>query len=130
MRRVLFWLTDRSAVKQTMLRPVEWISRQGHFATSLFRPLDVSDWDYANEECREWKNPFDTAYVSRDSFYDLYELAAEEAADMIREFRQALPRESPCWRLLRTGDFPAICREFTPLTREERRKNSETDRQL
>lgn len=57
MRRVLFFLTDRSAVKQTLLRPLEWVSGQGHFATSLFRPLDVSDWDYANEEKKEWKKP-------------------------------------------------------------------------
>ena len=92
MRRVLFFLTDRSAVKQTLLRPLEWVSGQGHFATSLFRPLDVSDWDYANEEKKEWKNPFDLSYTSRESFYDLYDLAADEAVDMILAFRQAIPR--------------------------------------
>lgn len=130
MRRVLFWLTDRSAVKQTMLRPLEWISGQGHFATSLFRPLDVSDWDYANEERREWRNPFDTAYVSRDSFYDLYELAAEEAADMIREFRQALPRGKSMLEITQdrgfSSDLPGIYASYKGRTEE----NSETDRQL
>lgn len=41
---------------------------------------------------RNGKNPFDLSYTSRDSFYDLYDLAADEAVDMILAFRQAIPR--------------------------------------
>ena len=92
MRQALFFMTDRAMLRQKLLlRPVERLSRHGHFASSLMRPLDTGDWDYGNEAHREWHNPFDASYTSRDSFADLYDLAAAEAADMIRAFVQALP---------------------------------------
>lgn len=92
MRRVLRLLTDRREWKQKlMIRPVETISRQGHFATSLMRQADVSDWDYANEAGKPWHNPADPQQTSRDSFYQIYELAAVEAEDMIVAFLDALP---------------------------------------
>ncbi|MCI8553372.1 MAG: hypothetical protein HFJ80_00300 [Clostridiales bacterium] len=91
MRRALALMTDRFALRRAALRPVEMLSGRGHFATSLLRPLETSDWDYANESGREWRNPFDETYASRDSFYELYDRAADEAANMIAEFREALP---------------------------------------
>ncbi len=91
MRQALFFMTDRSLLRQKLLlRPVEKLTRGGHFATSLLRPLNTGDWDYANERHAEWKNPFDEDYTSTDSFFDLYDLAANEAADMIIEFLGAL----------------------------------------
>lgn len=65
--------------------------RQGHILTSLLRPVHADDWDYANEEHRRWSNPFDSSYSSHDGFFDIYDLAAAEAADMIRAFHEALP---------------------------------------
>lgn len=107
MRRAMSLMTDRSALRQALLRPVEVLSGQGHFATSLLRPLDVSDWDYANEARREWKNPFDEAYVSRDSFFELYDRAADEAADMIAAFREALPQGKSMVEITQDRGFPS-----------------------
>ncbi len=91
MRQAVNLMTDRSQMRRRLLHTAEKIGRQGHLATSLLRPEDVSDWDYANERHREWKNPADESYHSTDSFFDLYELAAAEATDMIGEFLAALP---------------------------------------
>lgn len=92
MRRILRLMTDRRQLRQKLLlRPIEAVGRHGHFATSLMRPADASDWDYANEAHRPWHNPADPLLTSRASFYDLYELAAAEAQDMILAFREALP---------------------------------------
>lgn len=44
------------------------------------RPADTGDWDYANESHARWVNPFDEAYESTDSFFELYDLAACEAS--------------------------------------------------
>ncbi len=55
------------------------------------RPADTGDWDYANESHARWVNPFDEAYESTDSFFELYDLAACEATDMILAFLDALP---------------------------------------
>lgn len=91
MRQAMRLMTDRTLFRQRALHPLESLARQGHIATSLLRPLDTNDWDYANEAHREWRNPYDDSYVSRDSFLDLYELAVTEAVDMIDAFRGALP---------------------------------------
>jgi hypothetical protein len=90
MRQALSLMTDRSAIRQKLLHPIELVSRRGHSATSLLRPLDTDDWDYANENHRQWKNPFDESYTSKDSFSDIYQFAAAEAVDMIRAFLDAL----------------------------------------
>ena len=77
-------------LRQKLLRPLEKLSGKGHIATSLLRSADVSDWDYAIEAHKEWHNTFDKNYTSTDSFYELYELAAHEAVDMIDAFMKAL----------------------------------------
>ena len=91
MRHAIGLMTDRSQMRQKLLYPLEKLGGKGHIATSLMRRADVSDWDYANESHREWRNVFDENYVSTDSYYDLYELAAQEAVDMIGAFLEALP---------------------------------------
>lgn len=92
MRQGTTLLTDRTLLKQkALIRPLEKLVHKGAFASSLMRPEDTSDWDYANESHAQWVNPFDEAYVSTDSFFELYDLAACEAADMILEFQNALP---------------------------------------
>ncbi len=91
MRQALWLMTDRTQMRQRVLHPLEKIAGQGHALTSLLRPAQVGDWDYANEKHALWTNPFDEQYTSSDSFYDLYEWAACEAADMIVEFLDALP---------------------------------------
>ncbi len=91
MRRVVSLMTDRTLLKQRLLiAPVEKLARKGAFASSLMRPADTRDWDYANEGHARWVNPFDTAYESTDSFFDLFDLAACEATDMILAFLDAL----------------------------------------
>ena len=92
MRRAAGLMTDRSLLRQKLLYPVEKLGGKGHIATSLLRPSDVSDWDYANEAHREWTNIFDKKYTSSDSYYDLYQFAAQEAVDMISAFLEALPQ--------------------------------------
>jgi len=83
MRHAMGWLTDRVQLRRAALRPFEWAARQGHLGTSLLRPDDTGDWDYANKAGQEWHNPFDPRYRSRDSFFDLYDRAVDEALDMI-----------------------------------------------
>lgn len=92
MRHAVSLMTDRTQVKRRLLlTPVEKLARKGAFATSLMRPADTGDWDYANESHARWVNPFDEAYESTDSFFELYDLAACEATDMILAFLDALP---------------------------------------
>ena len=93
MRHALFFMNDRAMLRQKLVfRPIEKISGRGHFATSLLRPNNTGDWDYANELRAKWYNPFDQLQTSDDSFFDIYEFAVNEAADMIAEFVAALPR--------------------------------------
>ena len=106
MRRVLRLMTDRSGLRRRwILRPVEAVSGRAHFASALLRPADTSDWDYANEAHRPWHNPDDPALASTDSFFDLYELAAAEAEDMITAFRAALPTGQPMIEITQDRGF-------------------------
>ena len=106
MRRVLRLMTDRSGLRRRwILRPVEAVSGRAHFASALLRPADTSDWDYANEAHRPWHNPDDPALTSTDSFFDLYELAAAEAEDMITAFRAALPTGQPMIEITQDRGF-------------------------
>ncbi|MFR1435570.1 MAG: hypothetical protein ACLSS9_10100 [Acutalibacteraceae bacterium] len=91
MRQAMILMTDRSEMRQKLLHGLERVARQGHILTSLLRPVHADDWDYANEEHRRWSNPFDSSYSSHDGFFDIYDLAAAAAADMIRAFHEALP---------------------------------------
>lgn len=91
MRNALYLMSDRTMLRQKLFfRPVEILSHRGHFATPLLRPLDTGDWDYANEAHREWCNPYDENDTSTDTFFELYDFAANEAVDMITEFLSAL----------------------------------------
>lgn len=106
MRRVLRLMTDRSGLRSRwILRPVEAVSGRAHFASALLRPADTSDWDYANEAHRLWHNPDDPQLTSTDSFFDLYELAAAEAEDMITAFRAALPTGQPMIEITQDRGF-------------------------
>lgn len=92
MRHALFFMNDKTMLRQKMIfRPIERLSGRGHFATSLLRPLDTSDWDYANQAHREWSNPYDELITSTYSFFDIYNLAIAEACDMITDFLASLP---------------------------------------
>lgn len=113
MRRVLRLLTDRRMLRQKLIvRPVEVVLRHGHFASSLMRPIDASDWDYANEAHQPWHNPADPDDVRTDSFYELYELAAAEAEDMILAFLDALPKGASMVEITQdrgfSSDIPGI----------------------
>ena len=115
MRRAAAMMTDRSLIRQRLLRPVETIGGQGHIATSLLRPAKTDDWDYANESRRQWANPYDEKMTSRDSFFDLYELAADEAVTMIGEFLEALPEGKSMLAITQdrgfSSDLPGIYTE-------------------
>lgn len=112
MRQAIGLMTDRKMLRQKLLRPLEKLSGKGHIATSLLRSADVSDWDYANEAHKEWHNTFDEKYTSTDSFYDLYELAAHEAVDMIDAFTKALPAGSSMEEITQdrgfSSDLPGV----------------------
>ncbi len=113
MRRVARLITDRHQLRRKwIVRPVEAICRQGHFLSSLLRPETTNDWDYANEAHKAWHNPADPAFVSTDSFYDLYALAAAEARDMIAAFRAALPTGQPMKEITQdrgfSSDLPGV----------------------
>ena len=112
MRRAAAMMTDRSLIRQRLL---ETIGGQGHIATSLLRPAKTDDWDYANESRRQWANPYDEKMTSRDSFFDLYELAADEAVTMIGEFLEALPEGKSMLAITQdrgfSSDLPGIYTE-------------------
>lgn len=92
MRHALFFMNDRAMLRQKLIfRPIEKLIRRGHFITSLLRPHDTNDWDYANISNATWVNPYDEKHTSTDSFFDLYNLAVKEALDMISDFVCALP---------------------------------------
>ena len=95
MRQALFWMTDRRGLRSTALRGAETLLRTGPIGTSLLRPLDADDWDYANEAHRRWHNPFRPELFSTMSFYELCEQAAVEAVDMIRAFLEGLTTDGP-----------------------------------
>lgn len=119
MRQALFLMTDRSMLRRDLIiRPVEVLSRQGHFATSLLRTNNTDDWDYANESHKQWYNPFDKDYTSTDSFFDIYSLAVAEAADMIMEFLDALPSGKSMQEITQdrgfASDLPGIYEEKMP----------------
>lgn len=50
MRHAVSLMTDGPRSNGALLlTPVEKLARKGAFATSLMRPADTGDWDYANE---------------------------------------------------------------------------------
>ena len=95
MRQALFWMTDRRGWRRTVLRGAEALLRQGPLGTSLLRPVDTADWDYANEAHRPWHNPYQPQITMTDSFYDLCQQAAAEAVDMIAAFLGGLQEDTP-----------------------------------
>lgn len=92
MRHALFFMNDKKMLRQKLIfRPLERLTGLGHIATSLLRPLDAGDWDYANLAHAEWAYPHDKNITSNYSFFDVYNLAVAEACDMITDFLAALP---------------------------------------
>ncbi|HHV51681.1 MAG TPA: zinc dependent phospholipase C family protein [Clostridiales bacterium] len=93
MRHALFFMDDKRMLKQKLIfRPLERLTGLGHIATSLLRPVDPNDWDYANLSHQEWAYPCDNRITSTYSFFDIYNLAAVEACDMIGDFISSLPK--------------------------------------
>lgn len=87
MRQALFFMNDRAMLRQKLVfRPIEKLAGRGHIFTSLLRPMNTDDWDYANLAHNKWYNPFDKLQTSTDSFFDLFDFAVSEATDMISEF--------------------------------------------
>lgn len=79
--------------------------RPGPFRLRPAAPGGYLRLDYANEAHRPWHNPDDPALASTDSFFDLYELAAAEAEDMITAFRAALPTGQPMIEITQDRGF-------------------------
>ncbi len=102
MREAMWWMTDRRGLRSGVLRGAEKLLRKGPIGTSLMRPQEAGDWDYANEAHRLWRNPFEESLTSNDSFYDIYHWAALEAVDMIAAFLEALEEDRPMADI--TGD--------------------------
>lgn len=106
MRRVLKMLNDPSALRERLLlRPAEKLSGRGRFVTPLLRPRDTSDWDYANARHAPWSNPFDPKQVGAYSYYDLFDEAADEAADMVLQFAASLPSRRPMQEITQDRGF-------------------------
>ena len=91
MRRIFRLIDDKSLNRRRLLTLLERVARQGPFATSLLRPADISDWDYANTEHRQWQNPADPSHTYTSGFFELYDEAAAEAFDMVAHFTSKLP---------------------------------------
>lgn len=83
-REAARFMTDRFGYTRRLLWPVEWISRQGAFASSLLRPFSTKDEDYANLQHRSWHNPACPSEQSQEDFFALFERTAHETADVIR----------------------------------------------
>ena len=84
MRHALFWITDRHHRRTSFIfRPMEILSFQGHFLSSLIRPQSADDWDYANLEGREW------ALGHRENFFELFAQAQQNALRIITEYAAA-----------------------------------------
>lgn len=59
------------------------------------RDVDGTKIDYLNENHSLWHHPLDPDLISRESFFDLYQRAMEDALEMIRESWEAVYRGKP-----------------------------------
>jgi len=91
MRRIFRLINDKSLNRRRLLTLIERAARQGPFATSLLRPADISDWDYANTDHKQWHNPADPPRTYTSGFFELYDDATVEAFDMVTRFMSELP---------------------------------------
>lgn len=90
MRTAMRFMNDPHRLRHCLVfRPLETAACCGHVASSLLRPAAADDWDYANHAHREWRHPEDPARSSRQSYEELFDEAAGEAAEMIRQFWSA-----------------------------------------
>ena len=95
MREAMFWMTDRHGARCFALRGAEALLGKGPLGTSLLRPLQADDWDYAIAAHRQWHNPAEPEQTSTADFYELFEQAAQEATAMIAALLDALDTDAP-----------------------------------
>lgn len=105
MRHAMMWMTDKRQIRFSLLHLGEKMFQQGHILTSLLRKPDTDDFDYANSLHEPWHNPFDDSFVSRDSFFELFDIAAAEAADMIAAFHDSLKVRQPMAHITQDRGF-------------------------
>ena len=107
MRHALFWMTDRYLRRTRLIfRPMEILSFQGHFLSSLIRPQSADDWDYANLEGREW------APGHRENFFELFAQAQQNGLRIIAAYAAA-PADFDAMRAI-VGNLGFDGNEVTP----------------
>jgi len=77
-------MQDPFGIVHTLLRPVSGGKTNYCIYSFYHREIDGSKVDYMNLGHEPWRHPYDPSVVSRDSFFDLFEKAKQEALEMIR----------------------------------------------
>lgn len=83
-RRFYGLMQDPFGVVHMLLRVISGGKTNYSLYSFFHREIDREKLDYLNEEHNPWQHPFDPSIVSTDSFFDLFDRAKEEAAEMIR----------------------------------------------
>lgn len=107
MRTCMKLLNDSTGYKRAFFRLLENVTKSGPVLTSYIRPqTEEDDWDYANVCEAAWVNPDEEAQTERtDSFFELFDHAAEEAARMIAELSRPDVQSGPLCAILGCRSF-------------------------
>ncbi len=92
-RTAFGWMTDRTTLKKKVLLRVE----KGKLPTlscHVRSMTEETDFDYSNVLHREWQWPMDTGELRTESYFDLYEQAAEFAKALIAGFLSGASMEA------------------------------------
>lgn len=85
-------MQDPLGIVHYLLRPLS-TGKTNYCIYSYFRrDAKRESLDYMNETHQSWSHPFDPTISSKESFFDLYERAIDEALDLISGLRQGIYR--------------------------------------
>jgi hypothetical protein len=81
---------DPLGIKKPLIRFFEKLFHQMP-NTSEYIPTDLEDqtYDYTNSENAEWENRFVPGEKHTESFFDLYDIALDDAASLVSQFSEA-----------------------------------------
>lgn len=83
-RRFYGLMQDPFGLVHWLLRPISGGKTNYSMYSFFHREMDRDRIDYLNEKRTPWQHPFNPSVTSSDSFFDLFEQAKKDAADMIQ----------------------------------------------